>query len=65
MHNIHIYEICTLYVWLHCFEIMYKLGERMQGLHKIERSNVAGSPLQLGKIGEKIYKVFKFLSNMP
>ena len=23
------------------------------------------SPLQLGKIGEKIYKVFKFLSNTP
>ena len=23
------------------------------------------SPLQLGKIGEKIYKVFKFLSTTP
>ena len=29
------------------------------------KSRLLFSPLQLGKIGEKIYKVFKFLSNMP
>ena len=59
------HEVCILYIkrdgmkcWnkkaVTCFASQFNVG-----------SFAPNSPLQLGKINEKIYKVFKFLSNTP
>ena len=44
---------------------LFYLGKRAVQFDGLKLQLTFNSPLQLGKMGEKIYKVFKFWSNVP